>query len=332
MPEPIRLTYSFLTKRSNLSPTIPWLGPRGAWGGDLMRFQSIKAAQPHLPTTVSVSFGNLILYRGGFLNFDRWLKAQNNAVVVLSNSLSRLMTDEHLERLRVRARAVGVDYKDDDLSQYDLSRFDFHVAISHAGKRALDTLLAKPTAENGSGFAEILLQPPDDRLAALPAAQNDRFSAVYVGSPQNSLIPPDLKDSITTLRVVYGKDMHVAIPHLPRHNLHYAVRAVGGEALARVYKPFVKGYTAAACGANVIVNRDVDDVLDLLPSDYPYLVDSMDESAVAEVFRRAKEDFGGPDWIRAREMAASMLQEVTPEAIGEQIDKIARQAADHRAR
>jgi hypothetical protein len=52
-----------------------------------------------------------------------------------------------------------------------------------------------------------------------------------------------------------------------RHSLHYAVTRGG-----TVADPFVAGFLAARCGANVLATRDCGDALHYLGSDYPFLL------------------------------------------------------------
>ena len=75
-----------------------------------------------------------------------------------------------------------------------------------------------------------------------------------------------------------------------RHcNVHYAVRnrrPIDG------FKPFLKGFTAAQCHANIIVPKTEGDAIYYLGSDYPYLLEDDGLGSVLEMIERVKASFG----------------------------------------
>src|ERR1043166_3945322 len=84
-----------------------------------------------------------------------------------------------------------------------------------------------------------------------------------------------------------SRDMNVHFRKLEDYNAHFAVRPdVVGNPSLRSFAPFTKGFTAAVCGANIIVNRGVDDAVAFLGADYPFLIDCATQSAIDEGLRR----------------------------------------------
>lgn len=308
------------------------LGLRDALGGrrwyerglDLLRLQMIRAMEPHLPPDIELRYTN---FASGFWNFDRWLPFQRPAIFILLKFAAYGLSPEQVWRLKEKAIAVGVDHIDGDLSQIDLAPFDFHISTSIAGKRALDQLLSDPKTNAPSHvFAAVLHQSPDSRLEKLNFPRLEGMSAVYVGLRKNSFIPENLERDIDVFEVLRYAEMGTILPELPKYNLHFAVRPDARPELKREYKPFTKGMIAAACHANVIVNKDVDDVIDLLTTDYPYLVPSNDPAAVERVFRQAENDFGGPEWQRGLEIVTQMRARVAIPQLAEEFASIIQQA------
>jgi hypothetical protein len=123
------------------------------------------------------------------------------------------------------------------------------------------------------------------------------FSPYYFGAPQNLFLPASLRRQVTP---VFTDQDNVADPEwfrsLPLANLHYAVRPPDA---GPAFKPFIKGITAALCGANILVHKDDGDAALYLGEDYPYLIrEECGEKVVADYLRKAREDFGGRDWNR----------------------------------
>ena len=59
----------------------------------------------------------------------------------------------------------------------------------------------------------------------------------------------------------------------------------------------MKGFVAAHCNANIIVQRNESDALYYLGSDYPFLIDgNATGSEVLNMLRRVKESYGDADW------------------------------------
>ena len=91
------------------------------------------------------------------------------------------------------------------------------------------------------------------------------------------------------------------VNQLPQYNLHIDLRSVNNDSL---YKPLMKILIAAECRSNILIER-TPRVLEILPKDYPYLIDHSDlESAM----RCAKETYGTPVWDKALEIMADVRE------------------------
>jgi hypothetical protein len=332
---PVELVYFY--SQSGWPRLLPSGRLRSLDGVDSLRLQMMELITPHLPPRVELQVSGLALEgRLRSWNFSRWLKRlRPGSIVIFVRYVAYGLTPEEIDRVRAKAAAVGVDHKDGDMAKIDLSLFDFHIGASNRSHQALTRLLADGVGRQGA-FAGLLYQSYDRRLDRLRLAAPDELAAVYLGYPGHTVIPPTLEHSIRVLFVIKEREMRRALAELPAFNFHHAVRStIASEVnpdLRRQYKPFTKGMIAAACNANVLVNEQVDDAVDFLTRDYPYLIRSNDASAIEDGFRKAREEFGGPEWRRGLKIMQAMKARVAPEALAQQFTDIITRAADQAAR
>ena len=101
---------------------------------------------------------------------------------------------------------------------------------------------------------------------------------------------------------------------MPNYSLHYAVRQphpFDG------FKPFIKGFTAAACGAAILVPLDESDALYYLGHDYPFALKDNSLSSVREAIEYAEECFGGPEWRFAHTIMDSVRERCSARQVAE---------------
>lgn len=299
-------------------------------GSDLLRFQMKDLISPHLPDYIELCFSSFSPNAPVF-GFDAWLRAQPPSVFILLKNVGYFLTPEQIDRLRERAIAVGLDHKDGRLSRVQLSLFDFHISSSLTGLTALNKIIAETRSSlTGDVFADVLFQSHDTRLNALRFRDGERFSPVYLGRMKHVKIPERILSEIAVHEVTNGRDMTRALEHLPNYNFHYAVRPTARPELHRAYKPFTKGVTAAACRSNILVDRDVDDAVEFLTPDYPYIAASNAARDVEDVYRKARDEFGGPEWKRGLEIMRGVRERLSGKALAEQFVRIVTRAADGR--
>jgi len=101
------------------------------------------------------------------------------------------------------------------------------------------------------------------------------------------------------------------------YNLHIGVYAETGP--EHQFKPPSKLATAAACGANIILQR-LPSNIDLLPESYPYYVDGPAE--IPAMLEKARADFDGPEWERGLAMLRNVRERTTARAIAAGYDEL----------
>ncbi|MBC6436901.1 MAG: hypothetical protein GDA52_01900 [Rhodobacteraceae bacterium] len=90
----------------------------------------------------------------------------------------------------------------------------------------------------------------------------------------------------------------------------------------RSIPPFTKGITAAACNAGILTNRNVDDALDLLGEDYPYMLDDIDDSSLNEGFRYLKDTYGDTPWQEALDRVMELKNRTSHQSIAAQLHSV----------
>ncbi len=269
-------------------------------------------------TLVSPHLGDRLALRTGEIGpepySDRRLRrvVGQNQVIIMTKHAAERAPQELVARIRDTGAIVGVDHVDSDLDKIDGKPFDFHVSATVVGAAEL----RRRFGPSGAHVATVLhhadprIQPARDDLGELAAA--------YLGKLNNCLLPEDLERSVTMLRAMNNAQMQRALRSLPDYNLHYAVRTAENADSKSAFKPFTKGFNAAAANSNVIVARDTDDAEYFLGSDYPFLVDSATKSAIVEAFRRAQEGFGGKEWMQGLSVMRALREMTKPESIARQ--------------
>lgn len=301
------------------------------WGSDALRLQLRDFMAPHLPDNIDLRFSGLPIDSGRARKpiFHAWLRTRKPAIFILLKHVANRIRPDELADLREKAIAIGVDHKDNDLASANLLGYDFHVSSSESGRRAIEAILDEADLnERERPFVAVLPQSYDRLLAGLIPEASDRLAAIYLGDSRYAAIPAGLSAEIAMIEVERRADMVRAASSLGKFNFHYGVRPDPPPGPRRMYKPFTKGVTAAACHSNIIVNRQVDDAVDFLGEDYPYLVASNAPSDVEECFRKAKEEFGGPEWLRGLEIMRSVRDRVSGPVQARQFAEIVTRAAE----
>ena len=140
----------------------------------------------------------------------------------------------------------------------------------------------------------------------------ERFRVAYVGEPFNAFLPPTVAERVEVLPVSTAEQDPSWVPLVGEFPLHYALRTRMAQ---DDVKPFLKGFTAAVCGANIVASAKDPEARAWLGDDYPYLVPRTTQDAALEVLDRARSDYGTARWDAALDTMRGIAQRVTPDRI-----------------
>lgn len=126
--------------------------------------------------------------------------------------------------------------------------------------------------------------------------QNSRFSLCYIGNIPYNSDNTGFLDAFHDIAIIETNTRHAErngwMKRIAPYNCHFAVRL---ETPHSQMKPLAKVGVAAACRANIIVNRS-NAAVELLGDDYPFICEDSVESA-QEMINRARNRFGLKEWI-----------------------------------
>ena len=240
-------------------------------------------------------------------------------VMVFSKHTLLSVSPKVIEILKDKGIRLVFDHVDADMANSPLTGADCHMASSLGQLRWLETALGH------SDKCHLVHHAYDTRLDKIRMTRKDRFSTIYCGSRGALHLPPELTNDVDIRFVHSSADMERTIPDLGKFAMHYAVR--NDEAVQpNVFRPFTKGFTAAACGSIILAHRHTNDAANILGADYPYFCATLDDSDIVNAFDRAKFDFGLSDWHDAQERMRVAAKLVTPAALRAQFIELIEKA------
>lgn len=161
----------------------------------------------------------------------------------------------------------------------------------------------------------------DLRLKGLDWSKRPKkLRAGYFGEAINAVLTPKIEKMVDIVPVNNITQDDHWFTELPKYNLHYAIRQTRG-----VYpnKPFLKGFTAAHCDANILIQDSEKEAVRWLGKDYPYLMHGkVTEKNILEMLKYAKKSFGSKVWERGLKTMRRIIEKTSEEAIGKQLVKL----------
>ena len=132
----------------------------------------------------------------------------------------------------------------------------------------------------------------------------DRLRTGYFGDLPNTVRPESLADDVDLVNAdsigLRAKGISTDwLQALPHYNCHWIVR---NRRPLDGWKPFLKGFVAARCGAVVIVTRDDQNAAHYLGDDYPFYAESVGAADLEMAWANAASAFGGPEWRFAQDI------------------------------
>ena len=283
-------------------------------GAKIMRCDQLAAMASGRLDARRWSFEVLAMPRDGQLRKQRLMTDEiRGAVVIFLKRAWKVLSPDHLANWRDAAKALAIDYVDARTTPQPGVEIDVHIAASGALERYLKAQL------NGARVMR-LDHHADPGLRRGPPGQSVRLA--YFGRESNRTLPASLQHKVDIPDydgLVLPSDIQRA---MMQSNMHYAVRDMENANSRTSFKPFTKGFNAAAVGAHILVNRQVDDATDWLGSDYPFLIDDCRPETIAAAIERAETSFGTSDWTESLAIMEGVRQSVLPEKITLQLERI----------
>jgi len=236
-----------------------------------------------------------------------------NAFIILNKGFCKTTSPEMIARLKRQGNLVSVDYVDDPVEPAIAEVADLLISSSLRQHEAL----LREHREVG-----LITHHVDPGIAGI-RAQTDHLSLGYFGLLSNTLYDQQLKDDIEFCAINFARLDTSWINRLQYANAHYALRS---RKPYDGFKPFLKGFTAAHCGANILVNRLEGDAVYYLSADYPYLLEDDSIEGVFAMIERMRESFGSAEWLEGLEIMKSVQARSSHEQIGQEIRALLKQA------
>lgn len=167
----------------------------------------------------------------------------------------------------------------------------------------------------------------DPRVQALAIPRGTQpFSAGYFGEAVNAVLSPSIRSRIDVVELDTSRENAPWFDHLRGHTLHYAVR---NTRELDAFKPFLKGFTAAWCWSNVLIQDSQAEAVRWLGADYPFLVhlaaDAPPEAVertVLAALDAARDAFGGPEWESGLDRMAGIRDRTSSRRIARELHRV----------
>ena len=245
-----------------------------------------------------------------------------DAVVVLTKGAMASLPPETIAAV-ARRNVAAIGAWDDIRPDPEKGRIvDAHMTLSHRQTIDFGRLFPATPAFHVTHHV--------NRLIGAMTPPRDRLRTGYFGDLENTVRPPALAGlvelvGIDTRDVSRSGGGNGWIAALPDYNCHWIVRR------ARPWdgwKPFLKGFVAARCGAVAITTTDDGDAPYYLGDDWPFYARSLAAPDLEMALVTAAAAFGGPEWRRAEEIMQGVAARSTDARVLAEFDAMVRSVAD----
>lgn len=207
-------------------------------------------------------------------------------IVVLTKGFLKSTSPEELRELKRRNMLVA-DFVDEPPSRELVSEVDVLMASSQKGYKEYLNIFSNVAAFHVTHHV-------DTRIPRILESRNDEFRAGYFGELVNTFVDDNIRELVSFNLVDTSRQSTQWIDELAWCNFHYGIRKSRGIDGA---KPFLKGFVAAHCGSNIMIQKSAGDASFYLGVDYPYLMkDDPSPEEIIQGLRFALGTIGGPEW------------------------------------
>lgn len=224
------------------------------------------------------------------------IQGVRDQVVIANRGAIEFNKRDHLHDLRNRNIASISDFLDMPIKAKTAAAFDAHMTLCLPQTVELNRLYPSTPSFHVTHHVN-----PDVPECVPPS---DRLRTGYFGRLGNTSRPDSLEEMIELVNVVDSSfTAQDWARQAPLFNCHWIVRQKDD---LQEWKPFLKGFVAARCGAVVIVTRDDMNAMHYLGDDYPFYADSLAPEDLEWAWVKAASEFGGKEW----RMAQAIMRQV----------------------
>jgi glycosyltransferase involved in cell wall biosynthesis len=240
-----------------------------------------------------------------------------NAMLFLTKWTLAGLKPEYLERLKKNHNVLIFDPVDSALPDFTKDYADFVVAASKTAFSDYQKVLPREKVR-------LVNHHVDPRIRFDKARQPKILTPGYFGEKVNAFKTPAIEALVEFVQVDTSQQKPEWLNNLSNYNLHYAVRQLEQK---DNHKPFLKGFTAAHCHSNVLIQDSQEEAVLWLGHEYPYLLKGeVTEAKILEKLRHMKESYGSREWKQALDTMARIRKQTSNEAICEQLAELFRDA------
>jgi hypothetical protein len=230
----------------------------------------------------------------------------NNCVLFLTKGAVTDITEDQLSKLILQGNKVLLDPVDNPL---DVKKAQLATGVVAASLEALDSY-------RKSGFPAYLVNHHVDiRIPRNLPEKAEGLHCGYFGELINTIKTDKIATLVDFVHVDTGKQSSDWLAKPPEYNLHYAIRSNNVEA----FKPFLKGFTAAACEANIVIQKDQKEAIRWLGKDYPYLVTpNPTEQDILDMLDYVQQSYGSKEWKKGLQRMQKIRQATSDQTIADE--------------
>ena len=207
----------------------------------------------------------------------------HDALVILSKGYLVDAETDAVQALKDQRNILIADYVDRKPDGWIADIIDGFMASSHRQLHYLTSAFANRPCH-------LVTHHVDQRIGTvLPPSDHLRLG--YFGELFNARHRDELSGLVAFIPTDTGQCSSEWFADIGSYNCHYGLRSAQHW---DGFKPFLKGFTAAHCGAPIITEISEGDAVYYLPRDYPYFVP--EGADVARTIRDMADAFGGPEW------------------------------------
>ena len=151
-----------------------------------------------------------------------------------------------------------------------------------------------------------------------PQCTHEAFKVGYFGNLSNTIITDNIQKAVDVFPVDTSSQKDLSwMKKMPSYSLHYAVRRYkDNDGL----KPATKIFTAARCGANIIIQRSETEAVHWLGQDYPYICDDTSEKSILKTIEYARSTCGEEQWNKGLRTMKNIDKAISYESISRQFN------------